>query len=143
MTPVWLCESMSYASLNAADWAKDFSLSCHWPKAKNAGGSGAEPLRSTGELPMNFDPNDRKTADMLSVGDSLGVFQSESPGMRQLLCGLKVREQEGPGDRVVADPAGTGFRRHEEPSSSSGTSTASRSSTCIPRSQTCSATPTA
>jgi DNA polymerase III alpha subunit len=30
---------------------------------------------------------------MLSVGDSLGVFQSESPGMRQLLCGLKVRNK--------------------------------------------------
>ncbi len=42
---------------------------------------------------MDFDPNDRKTADMLSVGDSLGVFQSESPGMRQLLCGLKVRNK--------------------------------------------------
>ena len=28
---------------------------------------------------------------MLSAGDSLGVFQSESPGMRQLLRGLKVR----------------------------------------------------
>jgi DNA-directed DNA polymerase III PolC len=40
---------------------------------------------------LSFDPDDRKTADMLSAGDSLGVFQSESPGMRQLLRGLKVR----------------------------------------------------
>ena len=40
---------------------------------------------------MSFDPNDTKTADMLSAGDSLGVFQSESPGMRQLLRGLKVK----------------------------------------------------
>ncbi len=30
---------------------------------------------------------------MLSAGDSLGVFQSESPGMRQLLRGLKVRSK--------------------------------------------------
>jgi len=69
-------------------WQDSLSLSCHWPKAKNAGGSGAEPPRS-----FNFDPNDRKTADMLSEGDSLGVFQSESPGMRQLLRGLKVRSK--------------------------------------------------
>ncbi|MEN6333784.1 MAG: hypothetical protein ABFE01_05945, partial [Phycisphaerales bacterium] len=55
----------------------------------NAGGSGAEPLRS-----FSFDPNDRKTADMLSQGDSLGVFQSESPGMRQLLRGLRVRSKK-------------------------------------------------
>lgn len=37
------------------------------------------------------DPADQKTAKMLSAGDSLGVFQSESPGMRQLLRGLKVK----------------------------------------------------
>jgi DNA-directed DNA polymerase III PolC len=37
------------------------------------------------------DPTDKKTAEMLSTGDSLGVFQCESPGMRQLLRGLKVR----------------------------------------------------
>jgi DNA polymerase III alpha subunit len=36
------------------------------------------------------DPSDEKTANMLSAGDSLGVFQCESPGMRQLLRGLKV-----------------------------------------------------
>jgi DNA polymerase III alpha subunit len=63
------------------------------PTAKNAGGSRAEPLRSISELQLSFDPNDPKTADMLSEGDSLGVFQSESPGMRQLLRGLKVRSK--------------------------------------------------
>lgn len=36
-------------------------------------------------------PADEKTAKMLSAGESLGVFQSESPGMRQLLRGLKVK----------------------------------------------------
>lgn len=45
-----------------------------------------------GDLP--FDPEDRKTAQMLSAGDSLGVFQSESPGMRQLLRGLKVKSKK-------------------------------------------------
>ena len=40
-----------------------------------------------------FDPDDTKTAEMLSKGDSLGVFQSESPGMRQLLRGLKVKSK--------------------------------------------------
>lgn len=43
---------------------------------------------------LDFDPNDEKTAHMLSAGDSLGVFQSESPGMRQLLRGLKVRSRK-------------------------------------------------
>lgn len=38
-----------------------------------------------------IDPADQKTAKMLSAGDSLGVFQSESPGMRQLLRALKVK----------------------------------------------------
>jgi len=42
----------------------------------------------------DFDPNDEKTSQMLSAGDSLGVFQSESPGMRQLLRGLKVRSKK-------------------------------------------------
>ncbi|MBE0534848.1 MAG: DNA polymerase III subunit alpha [Phycisphaerae bacterium] len=37
--------------------------------------------------------NDEKTAEMLSRGDSFGVFQCESPGMRQLLRGLKVRNR--------------------------------------------------
>jgi len=43
---------------------------------------------------LSFDPNDEKTAKMLSMGDSLGVFQSESPGMRQLLRGLKVKSKK-------------------------------------------------
>jgi len=46
----------------------------------------------TGDL--DFDPSDGKTAQMLSAGDSLGVFQSESPGMRQLLRGLKVKSKK-------------------------------------------------
>lgn len=49
--------------------------------------------RRNGNGDLRFDPNDSKTADMLSAGDSLGVFQSESPGMRQLLRGLKVRSK--------------------------------------------------
>ena len=43
---------------------------------------------------LDFDPRDGKTSAMLSAGDSLGVFQSESPGMRQLLRGLKVRSKK-------------------------------------------------
>lgn len=43
---------------------------------------------------LTFDPNDEKTSQMLSAGDSLGVFQSESPGMRQLLRGLKVKSKK-------------------------------------------------
>lgn len=39
-------------------------------------------------------PADEKTANMLSAGDSLGVFQCESPGMRQLLRGLKVKDKK-------------------------------------------------
>ena len=39
-------------------------------------------------------PTDEKTAKMLSAGDSLGVFQCESPGMRQLLRGLKVKNKK-------------------------------------------------
>jgi len=41
-----------------------------------------------------IDPADQKTAKMLSAGDSLGVFQSESPGMRQLLRALKVKSKK-------------------------------------------------
>ncbi|MHC4648064.1 MAG: DNA polymerase III subunit alpha [Planctomycetota bacterium] len=41
-----------------------------------------------------LDPTDEKTAKMLSAGDSLGVFQCESPGMRQLLRGLKVKSKK-------------------------------------------------
>ncbi len=40
------------------------------------------------------DPADEKTARMLSAGDSLGVFQCESPAMRQLLRALKVRNKK-------------------------------------------------
>jgi DNA-directed DNA polymerase III PolC len=43
---------------------------------------------------FNFDPDDEKTTRMLSEGDSFGVFQSESPGMRQLLRGLRVRSRK-------------------------------------------------
>ena len=41
-----------------------------------------------------IDPTDEKTAKMLGSGDSLGVFQCESPGMRQLLRGLKVKSRK-------------------------------------------------
>ena len=37
---------------------------------------------------------DARTAQLLSRGDSLGVFQSESPGMRQLVRALKVKNQK-------------------------------------------------
>ena len=40
-----------------------------------------------------LDPSDAKTAAMLTTGDSLGVFQCESPGMRQLLRALKIRNK--------------------------------------------------
>ena len=92
-TPAWRLNSLAVrkSSDTQCDGLRRGAspLPCYWPKAKNAGVSGAEPLRST-----VFDPNDRKTADMLSAGDSLGVFQSESPGMRQLLRGLKVRSKK-------------------------------------------------
>ena len=39
-------------------------------------------------------PQDSKTGKMLSAGDSLGVFQCESPGMRQLLRGLGVKTKK-------------------------------------------------
>ena len=41
-----------------------------------------------------IDPADAGTGHMLSAGDSLGVFQCESPGMRQLLRGLKVKSKK-------------------------------------------------
>ena len=50
--------------------------------------------QSNTEAELDFDPNDKKTARMLSAGDSLGVFQGESPGMRQLLRGLKVKSKK-------------------------------------------------
>jgi DNA-directed DNA polymerase III PolC len=39
-------------------------------------------------------PQDDKTGKMLSEGESLGVFQCESPGMRQLLRGLGVKTKK-------------------------------------------------
>ncbi len=39
-------------------------------------------------------PEDEKTGRMLTSGDSLGVFQCESPGMRQLLRGLGVKTKK-------------------------------------------------
>ncbi|MFO7760291.1 MAG: DNA polymerase III subunit alpha [Desulfobia sp.] len=42
------------------------------------------------KIPMN----DRKTYDLLSRGDSLGVFQLESPGMRQLI--IKMQPEQFP-----------------------------------------------
>jgi len=39
-------------------------------------------------------PSDQATARLLTCGDSLGVFQSESPGMRQLLQGLHVSNEK-------------------------------------------------
>ncbi|MHC4742609.1 MAG: DNA polymerase III subunit alpha [Planctomycetota bacterium] len=42
----------------------------------------------------SIDPKDKTTAKMLTAGDSLGVFQCESPGMRQLLQGLKVKSRK-------------------------------------------------
>jgi len=50
--------------------------------------------RQSDDGDVDFDASDKKTAQMLSAGDSLGVFQSESPGMRQLLRGLKVRSKK-------------------------------------------------
>ncbi len=47
-----------------------------------------------GDSDLSFGPGDSKTARMLSAGESLGVFQSESPGMRQLLRGLKVKSKK-------------------------------------------------
>jgi len=41
----------------------------------------------------NLANEDAKTASMLSTGDSLGVFQCESPGMRQLLRATKVKNK--------------------------------------------------
>ena len=40
-----------------------------------------------------IDGADEQTAQMLSRGESFGVFQCESPGMRQLLRGLKIRDR--------------------------------------------------
>jgi len=42
----------------------------------------------------HINPEDGRTGKMLSSGDSLGVFQCESPGMRQLLRGLGVKTKK-------------------------------------------------
>jgi DNA polymerase III alpha subunit len=55
-----------------------------------------ETVRNVGRADLDIDRiegEDEKTAEMLSRGDSFGVFQCESPGMRQLLRGLKVRNR--------------------------------------------------
>ena len=46
--------------------------------------------QSQGSVETLNHPTDDKVRAMLARGDGLGVFQSESPGMRQLLQGLKV-----------------------------------------------------
>lgn len=59
--------------------------------------NGAVNIISKRRNSLNIDvvsPTDDKTAKMLSSGDSLGVFQCESPGMRQLLRGLKVKTRK-------------------------------------------------
>ena len=42
----------------------------------------------------HINPQDEKTGKMLRSGNSLGVFQCESPGMRQLLRGLGVKTKK-------------------------------------------------
>jgi DNA polymerase III alpha subunit len=59
--------------------------------------NGAVDIISSNPHRLNIDavnPTDEKTAKMLSTGDSLGVFQCESPGMRELLRGLNVRTKK-------------------------------------------------
>jgi len=67
-----------------------FGSPSHWRHVARGGPSPGE----NGNGGLRFDPDDGKTARMLSEGDSLGVFQSESPGMRQLLRGLKVKSKK-------------------------------------------------
>ena len=58
---------------------------------------GAVSIISKRQDDLNIDavsPTDETTGKMLSAGDSLGVFQCESPGMRQLLRGLKVKTKK-------------------------------------------------
>jgi DNA polymerase-3 subunit alpha/error-prone DNA polymerase len=59
--------------------------------------NGAVHFVSKSQNSLNIDvvsPADEKTGKMLSSGDSLGVFQCESPGMRQLLRGLEVKTKK-------------------------------------------------
>lgn len=51
---------------------------------------GGVPAESRADLPTDFD--DTRTYDLLSAGDTLGVFQLESPGMRGLLRRLRPGE---------------------------------------------------
>ena len=72
--------------------------------ATNGGGFDVEQL----------DPMDPKTASMMSRGESLGVFQCESPGMRQLLRGLKVKNQKDVGialSLIRPGPAAAGMKQ--------------------------------
>ena len=58
---------------------------------------GAVSIISKRQDNLNIDavsPTDEKTGKILSAGDSLGVFQCESPGMRQLLRGLRVKTKK-------------------------------------------------
>jgi len=59
--------------------------------------NGAVNIISKSQNSLDIDhvsPEDEKTGRMLSSGDSLGVFQCESPGMRQLLRGLGVKTKK-------------------------------------------------
>jgi len=59
--------------------------------------NGAVNIISKSPNSLNIDclgPQDGKTGKMLSAGESLGVFQCESPGMRQLLRGLGVKTKK-------------------------------------------------
>ena len=62
----------------------------------------------------HLDPADEKTAGMMSRGESFGVFQCESPGMRQLLRGLKVKSQKDVGialSLIRPGPAAGGMKQ--------------------------------
>ena len=59
--------------------------------------NGAVTIISKNQNSLDIDhvnPQDEKTGKMLTCGDSLGVFQCESPGMRQLLRGLAVKTKK-------------------------------------------------
>jgi DNA polymerase III alpha subunit len=61
-----------------------------------------------------IDQSDEKTSKMLTAGRSMGIFQCESPGMKQMLTGLKIRDQK---DIMIAlslirpGPASGGMKR--------------------------------
>jgi DNA polymerase III alpha subunit len=62
---------------------------------------------------LEIDPEDEKTGELLASGDTLGVFQAESPGMRHLCRQLRVRTRA---EMTVAlsvirpGPAGSGMK---------------------------------